>query len=72
MLRANKAMLKLYRVTERKKEYWKAWATTTEITIHWGKLGEEGEEREIPIKPGAKRVDLKYHRLTANPATTGS
>jgi hypothetical protein len=50
-------MLKLYRVTERKKEYWEAWATANEITIHWGQLGEEGENREIPIQPGINPYD---------------
>lgn len=50
-------MLKLYRVTGRKKEYWEAWATTTEITIHWGKIGEEGEQREIPIQAAINPYD---------------
>src|SRR5437762_12364256 len=50
-------MLKLYRATERGTEYWEAWATATEITIHWGKLGDEGENREIPIKPGINPND---------------
>ena len=43
-------MLKLYRSTDQGTEYWEAWATATEITIHWGKVGEEGESRQIPIK----------------------
>ena len=50
-------MLKLYRVTEQGTEYWEAWATANEITIHWGKLGEGGENREIPIKPGINPND---------------
>ena len=54
MLRAiiRKSMLKLYRATGQGTEYWEAWATAKEMTIHWGKLGEEGENQEIPIKPG--------------------
>lgn len=50
-------MLKLYRVTERGIEYWEAWATDKEVTLHWGKLGEEGENRDIPIKPGINPND---------------
>lgn len=50
-------MIKLYRVTERGTEYWEAWATDKEITIHWGKLGEDGENREIPIKTGVDPND---------------
>ena len=51
-------MLKLYRATERGTEYWEAWANASEITIHWGKLGEEGENREIPLKPGINPNDI--------------
>jgi len=50
-------MIKLYRATERGTEYWEAWATANEITIHWGKLGEEGKNREIPITPGVNPND---------------
>ena len=50
-------MLKLYRVTEQGIEYWEAWATDKEITVHWGKLGEEGNNREISIKPGINPND---------------
>lgn len=38
-------------------EYWEAWATANEITLHWGKLGEDGESQEIPIKPGINPND---------------
>jgi hypothetical protein len=50
-------MLKLYRATKQATEYWEAWATATEITIHWGKLGDEGQSREIPIEPGISPND---------------
>lgn len=50
-------MLKLYRATEQGTEYWEAWSSANEITIHWGKLGEEGENREIPIRPGINPND---------------
>jgi len=45
-------MLKLYRSKDGVKEYWEAWATPGEITIHWGKLGEEGESSELPVDAG--------------------
>jgi predicted DNA-binding WGR domain protein len=41
-------MLKLYRTTGGVTEYWEAWITATDVTIHWGKVGEEGETRELP------------------------
>ena len=44
-------MLKLYRSANGVKEYWEAWATPNEITVHWGKLGEEGESRQLPVEP---------------------
>jgi predicted DNA-binding WGR domain protein len=45
-------MLKLYRTLEGVTEYWEAWATATEITTHWGKLGDEGESREQAFEAG--------------------
>lgn len=45
-------MLKLYRTKSGVKEYWEAWATPSEITIHWGKLGEDGRTRELSATPG--------------------
>ena len=57
LIAGENAMLKLYRMTEGVPEYWEAWATATEITIHCGKLGEEGESRELPIQPGINPND---------------
>jgi hypothetical protein len=45
-------MLKLYRTTASGTEYWEAWNTTTKITVHWGKLGDQRESRELPLEPG--------------------
>lgn len=50
-------MLKLYRRTKRGTEYWEAWSTATEIKIHWGKLGDLGESRELPIERGVNPSD---------------
>jgi hypothetical protein len=43
-------MLKLYRTTGDKREYWEAWENDRTITVHWGDLGERGETRELPLK----------------------
>ena len=45
-------MLKLYRTIGGVTEYWEAWITATDVTIHWGRLGEEGESRELPHETG--------------------
>jgi hypothetical protein len=45
-------MLKLYRTSGGVTEYWEAWITATDVTIHWGKVGEEGETRELPHEAG--------------------
>lgn len=44
-------MIKLYK-TENVLRYWEAWSTSTEVTIHWGVVGENGETRELQFKPG--------------------
>jgi hypothetical protein len=44
-------MVKLYRASGGVTEYWEAWFTATEVTIHWGKLGDDGESRELPFEP---------------------
>ena len=50
-------MLKLYRTTESGTEYWEAWNSAMEITIHWGKLGDQGQNRKLPIEPGVPPSD---------------
>lgn len=45
-------MLKLYRTRSGVTEYWEAWITATDVTIHWGNVGEEGETRELPHEAG--------------------
>jgi hypothetical protein len=45
-------MVKLYRTSGGVTEYWEAWITATDVTIHWGKLGEVGETRELPHEAG--------------------
>ncbi len=42
-------MLKLYRFSGDRKEYWETWANQDgSHTIHWGELGTRGQTREIP------------------------
>jgi hypothetical protein len=45
-------MIKLYRTKSGVTEYWEAWITATDVTVHSGKLGEEGEMRELPHEAG--------------------
>jgi predicted DNA-binding WGR domain protein len=44
-------MLKLYKLGDMTR-YWEAWNTDTEVTIHWGIVGETGETRDIPLRSG--------------------
>jgi hypothetical protein len=46
-------MLKLYRANNGVTEYWEAWEDSrTKVLVHWGKLGEKGESRKVPVKSG--------------------
>ena len=45
-------MVRLYRTIGGVTEYWEAWITATDVTIHWGRLGEQGESREMPHEAG--------------------
>lgn len=41
-------MLKLYRFTDSKKEYWETWDNGDgSHTVHWGELGTTGESKEV-------------------------
>ena len=44
-------MIKLYKTSDPIR-YWEAWITASEVTIHWGVLGDRGQTREIAIKAG--------------------
>jgi predicted DNA-binding WGR domain protein len=42
------SVLKLYRFTDEKKEYWETWENERlSHTIHWGKLGTRGESKTV-------------------------
>lgn len=41
-------MLKLYRFTDDKKEYWETWDNDNgSHTVHWGELGTQGESKTV-------------------------
>lgn len=41
-------MLKLYRFTDTKKEYWETWENDDgSHTVHWGELGTTGQSKEV-------------------------
>jgi hypothetical protein len=52
-------MLKLYRTRDGVTEYWEAWEESgSKATLHWGKLGEKGESREVSSMFGTSASKL--------------
>jgi predicted DNA-binding WGR domain protein len=51
-------MVKLYRTSGGVTEYWEAWFTATEVTIHWGKVGEKGQSRELPHEASVHPAEI--------------
>lgn len=52
-------MLKLYRFTDTKKEYWETWKEGKgEHIVHWGELGTRGESRTVKTNGTAKAKDV--------------
>jgi hypothetical protein len=43
-------MKKLHKKIDNFLHYWEIWENNNTITIHWGKLGETGESKEIKVK----------------------
>jgi hypothetical protein len=60
-------MLKLYRTRDGDKEYWEAWESDDGITVHWGRLGDRGETREVPRK--GREASSKVIDREAEPAS---
>ena len=62
-------MLKLYRTANGVTEYWEAWEDSgTNVIVHWGKLGEKGETRNVLIKVGNRSsqvIDLEAKPIRA-------
>ena len=59
-------MLKLYNLTDSKKEYWETWDNNDGThTVHWGELGTQGESKKVkssffkkPKKTIQKEIDV--------------
>ncbi len=52
-------MLKLYKLTEKKKEYWETWENDDgSHMVHWGTLGTEGESKTIKSSFLKKATDV--------------
>ncbi len=56
-------MLKLYKLTDNGKEYWETWSNEDGThTIHWGKLGTEGNSKTLKntlFKKAADKIQAK-------------
>ncbi|MCP3139860.1 hypothetical protein [Pyxidicoccus xibeiensis] len=44
-------MLKLYKKEGDSLHYWEAWVHEGKLTVHWGIVGQPGEDREQPVPP---------------------
>ena len=42
-------MLKLYKKDGDTLRYWEAWVHEDKLTVHWGVVGEQGEEKHLPL-----------------------
>lgn len=44
-------MLKLYKKEGSSLQYWEAWVHEGTLTVHWGTVGQVGEEKSQPVPP---------------------
>ncbi|MCP3099673.1 hypothetical protein LZ198_12420 [Myxococcus sp. K15C18031901] len=51
-------MLKLYKKEGGSLRYWEAWVHERVLTLHWGTVGEVGEQKELPIPPEEEDPEL--------------
>ena len=61
-------MIKLYRKTEDGIHYWETWARDGVHTIHWGKIGDPGQSRELKdslLRSAAKTVQTQIEERKA-------
>lgn len=57
-------MLKLYRFTDTKKEYWETWKNgNNSHTVHWGVLGTQGETKEVKSKDARSIIQKEIDEL---------
>ena len=63
-------MLKLYRFTENKKEYWETWDNDDgSHTVHWGQLGTQGESKVVKsslFKKPQDKIQKEIDELVTN------
>lgn len=62
-------MLKLYRLSETKKEYWETWENGDDShTVHWGELGTTGQSKAVkstPLKKAQASIQKEIDTLLA-------
>lgn len=63
-------MLKLYKFTDTKKEYWETWDNDDgSHTVHWGELGTTGESKEVKgslLKKPEKIIQKEIDEMVSN------
>jgi len=63
-------MLKLYKLSDEKKEYWETWDNEDgTYTVHWGELGTTGKSKEIKkgfLKPYKKIIQNEIDLMLKN------
>lgn len=63
-------MLKLYKFTESKKEYWETWDNDDgSHTVHWGELGTTGQSKEVKgslLKKPEKIIQKEVDEFVSN------
>jgi hypothetical protein len=63
------SMLKLYRFSNGKKEYWETWEHEGAHTVHYGELGTRGESRQVSgsfFKPAQSVIQKEIDLLVAD------
>jgi hypothetical protein len=64
-------MIKLYRFTDSTKEYWETWNNGNgEFTVHWGKLGDQGNS-EIIKSSLLKNADRTVNQMIVSKRENG-
>ena len=63
-------MLKLYKFSDTKKEYWETWANDNGThTVHWGELGTKGQSKEVKrsfLKKPEKIIQKEVDEMVSN------
>ena len=62
-------MLKLYRLTDERKEYWETWENDDGThTVHWGELGDQGYTRTVKSTLFKKAAGIVQKEMDARAA----